>query len=552
MGRPRTTSTGFCRRLLNGGAVALALAITAPSLAWAQPEPDRVVLQLQWRHQFQFAGYYAAAEQGYYREAGLEVEIREAPADENPVERVVAGEAEFGVSASDLIVHRAAGRPVVVLATIFQHSPLVLLASRDMGVDTVHDLVGKRVMMEHHAAELIAYLEIEGIRRDDMVLLPHTHDPGPLLRGEVHALSAYSTDEPFLVREAGIDHRIFSPRAAGIDFYGDTLFTTEAEIARNPERVAAFVDASLRGWRWALDNPEQTIDLILEHYSRRHSREHLLFEAEHTRRLILPHIVDVGFVNPARWRHIADVYASLGMIPADLPLEGFLPPAPDEDAWSLWLYATHVGALAIIVLISLVSLRYYRLNRALAREIGERKRIEAELTRTARTDPLTGLVNRRYFMEVLGHEIARSRRYRHQLSLLAIDIDEFKRVNDTWGHLRGDDVLCRVAQVAAEQLRDTDTIGRIGGEEFVVLLPETPPEQAASLAERLRAAVASQVHSAGAAEIRLTVSIGIAELQPRDDALTLLGRADRRLYAAKRRGRDRVVSDDADEARAAD
>tara|TARA_R100000027_G_scaffold41879_4_gene31253 strand:+ start:18684 stop:19121 length:438 start_codon:yes stop_codon:yes gene_type:complete len=109
---------------------------------------DSVRLQLKWRHQFQFAGYYAAIEKGFYREEGLDVELREAKVGQDPFDVVMEGGAEFGVSNSEVVLRFAEGDPVVQLAVIYQHSPLVLTSLRDFGIETVHDLVGQTVMME--------------------------------------------------------------------------------------------------------------------------------------------------------------------------------------------------------------------------------------------------------------------------------------------------------------------------------------------------------------------------------------------------------------------
>ena len=147
------------------------VSIGAP--AAAAPEQDRVTLQLKWRHQFQFAGYYAALYKGYYWDAGLDVEIREANEGEDPIQQVLAGRADFGVGTSELLLLRNAGKPVVVLAVIFQHSPLALVARRDSGIRSLHDLGGKRVMIEPNSAELFAYLQREGIASDSLQLVTH-------------------------------------------------------------------------------------------------------------------------------------------------------------------------------------------------------------------------------------------------------------------------------------------------------------------------------------------------------------------------------------------
>ena len=174
----------------------------------------------------------------------------------------------------------------------------------------------------------------------------------------------------------------------------------------------------------------------------------------------------------------------------------------------------------------------------------------ARLLRSGITDVLTGWHNRRYLQTRLREELARSRRDGSPLTLLLIDIDHFKRVNDNHGHLAGDHVLTEVAQRIESRIRASDVAARYGGEEFVLLLPDTDAPAGRSLAERLRAAVAERpVALADGSELELTISAGLATVTPTraDDDLktlaeSLLARADVALYEAKSAGRDRVAA----------
>ena len=175
----------------------------------------------------------------------------------------------------------------------------------------------------------------------------------------------------------------------------------------------------------------------------------------------------------------------------------------------------------------------------------DRKRLE--LLELSRTDGLTGLINRRHFDERLHAEFARAMRYQSPLSCFLLDIDHFKKVNDTWGHPFGDHVLREVAQVAKKALRDVDVLGRYGGEELIALLPETGPEEAAAAAERVRYGVETLKLTADAdggekERVRCTASIGVATF-PQGNMQTaerLVQTADDCLYAAKQGGRNQV------------
>ncbi len=178
--------------------------------------------------------------------------------------------------------------------------------------------------------------------------------------------------------------------------------------------------------------------------------------------------------------------------------------------------------------------------RELEDELRRKNEVLADL---ARTDDLTGLANRRLFDERLREEIARARRYKCALSVLAIDIDHFKQVNDSMLHAGGDRVLCAVARCLRSHMRANDLVARIGGEEFGVLCPETDEHGARTLAERIRAAVAT-LEGSGEVPLPLTVSVGVATLYAgmEWDAQALSAAADAALYEAKRAGRNRVAS----------
>jgi signal transduction histidine kinase/ABC-type nitrate/sulfonate/bicarbonate transport system substrate-binding protein len=330
---------------------------------------DAVRLQLKWQHQFQFAGYYAAQAQGYYQSAGLDVEIIPSQPGEDPVQRVLLGNAEFGIGATDLLLLREKGAPVVVLAVIFQHSPLALVTLRQSGLQSIHDMAGRRIMIESGSSEIYAYLSREGISADRFTLISHGFDVTDLISGNVDAMSVYVTDEPFELGRTGLAYLLYSPRAVGIDFYGDSLFTTESQLKLQPERVKAFREASLKGWEYAMQHPEELVQLIYSRYSQRHSIEHLRFEARQMASLLQPSLIKIGYINPDRWRHIAEVYASLGMMKPDFNFKGFLydpnPPPPDLG----WLYGSLAAALSLVLAVTLIAVRFSRLSTTLKNTI---------------------------------------------------------------------------------------------------------------------------------------------------------------------------------------
>jgi diguanylate cyclase (GGDEF)-like protein len=176
----------------------------------------------------------------------------------------------------------------------------------------------------------------------------------------------------------------------------------------------------------------------------------------------------------------------------------------------------------------------------LEKALAEESRLKSELERLALTDALTGLDNRRSFDIAARHQVRVAIRHRRPLSLLMLDIDYFKKVNDTYGHAVGDLVLVKVAQVFRQHIRSMDLPARLGGEEFCLLLPETGVNDARLIAERLRLAIAAEEFQVNGQPFVVTVSIGIAACSGEGDSLeSLLERSDQALYGAKQTGRNR-------------
>lgn len=195
------------------------------------------------------------------------------------------------------------------------------------------------------------------------------------------------------------------------------------------------------------------------------------------------------------------------------------------------------------VLLNSMTIHGRNVLQAVVRDITERKQLLQELERQAHLDYLTGLHNRGYFMQLAETEVARAVRYSSHLSMMMMDVDNFKQVNDTHGHKAGDLVLKKFAEACHDTLREVDIIGRIGGEEFAVLLPETDIDEAMEVAKRLRQEIASiKVGIDHGLPLRFTISIGVSSLSPnRENLDVLLSLADKALYLAKSSGKNRVA-----------
>ncbi|MDG1750535.1 MAG: ABC transporter substrate-binding protein [Thalassotalea sp.] len=341
---------------------------------------DSVVLQLKWQHQFQFAGFYAALEKGYYKEQGFDVEIRAHNKKTSPVEEVLSGRATFGISDSSIVLHRMKNKPVVVLASFFQHSPLVLLSLSSSGIRSPEDLINKRVMYQKGIddAPLTAMFTTLGINSEQYTHVPHSFNNETLMNGEVDAVSVYLTNQPKWFADKGIEVNIIDPINYGVDFYGDLLFTSENYIQDSPEKALAFKEASIKGWQYALNHQEEIIDLIINKYQNKLSKEHLKFEATHTARMIKTSTIPIGTTYPERFHRIANIYRTLKMVPENASEEGllindYMTQAAEKER-ELYYYLLFFVALLVI------SLTFMAIFNKRLRRLVKNKTVELKLT----------------------------------------------------------------------------------------------------------------------------------------------------------------------------
>ncbi len=519
---------------------------------------ETVRIQLRWLHQFQFAGYYAALEKGYYRDEGLAVELIEGSPDRQPVKEVLAGRVQYAEGNSEVLLARLQGKPLVALASIFQHSPSVLLALRSSGIESPHDLIGKSVMLmdNRNDPDFLTMLLNEGIAPDLVHVQPSSFDFSDLIEGRVDAFNSYLTNEPFLLQQKGIEFTVINPRNYRVDFYSDILFTHEDEVRNNPGRVAAVRRATLRGWRYAMDNPDEIIGLLLEKYGVRKTHEHLRFEADAIRTLMMPDLVEIGHMNVQRWNHMAETFVRAGVVDSADGLEGFVYGEERDRPLPAWVAATLIGSAVLIVSVTLLAAHFFRINRrlqqaenevreanlALTEKLAEIEDLHERLQERAMRDALTGLYNRRYLDETLGRELARAKREGYPLCLALIDLDHFKQVNDTYGHLAGDEVLQHLGRLLRSRAREGDIPCRYGGEEFALVMAGMPLTAGWERAEEWRLIFAGSPIRHGQLTISVSMSVGLAAYP--DNAKTaeeLMRRADEALYRAKDLGRNRVV-----------
>ncbi|TQV73170.1 PAS domain S-box protein [Aliikangiella marina] len=288
---------------------------------------QKVTLQLKWFHRFQFAGYYAAKQQGYFEDEGLDVEIKLQRLDISAVDGVLQGEADYGVSDASLLLERSKGKPVVLLKQVFQHSPLVLIAQRELANELPGSLRGKKLMIEpsnSDHAPVLSMLEESLGGLSTVEVVPYDFKTDQFINREIDAFVGHITTFPSQLKSKGVEHAVVNPRHYGIDFYGDNLFTSESEVQENPQRVEAMIRASIKGWQYALDNPAEIIQLILQKYDSQLAFPQLSHEARLTASLISADEIPLGTTVMKRYREIADAYRKSGFTYSDLDWSGFI------------------------------------------------------------------------------------------------------------------------------------------------------------------------------------------------------------------------------------
>jgi polar amino acid transport system substrate-binding protein len=750
---------------------------------------EKISVQLLWLHQFQFAGYYMAKEKGFYKNSGLDVELKEFKYGMNVTDEVIDGKSNFGIGRSSLIIERIQNKPITILGATFQKSPHILLSKKSSNINTVSDLKNKRIMITSDliaSASIVAMLASKGIPLKDINKQEHTFDLNDLIEENTDIMGAYVSNEPYQLKEKGIEYHILDPADYGFDLYGDLLFTSKEELSRYPNRVEAFYKATLKGWQYAFSHIKETAKLIHTKYNTQNkSLDALLYEGRVLKKYAYVDNIKLGHVDINKVRRIADIYLILGliekegmiddilytdfkdnaklkftqkelnwiedhpvikvaahenykpfeyidttehkgMVPAYLDilekkigvrfhveksysclqikkkinskdvdmvgmsisradqtqyvnytkpylsfpvsiitrdnvsylhgprqlkdkkvvvtegsitqelLSGKYPqmdfvgvPTIDEglkmvsygDAfafleniatsshyikenglsnlkvsgdmgyhlelamavrkdwpeftsilqktmdsitekekdqiYSQWVFFNHeqemdyylvIKIIAGSIVLLLIPIVWVILLR---NQIIKRKKVEKELkeavkktTKLSLTDTLTGISNRLYIDQFLEEEIQRSQRYGNNLSIILIDIDNFKHVNDQYGHIIGDKVLIDMAGIISPMIRKTDVFGRWGGEEFLIICTETDLNTAVEIAEGIRTKIDAYDFKAVGSK---TVSMGVTAFIPNDTMGSIISRADKALYRAKKNGKNRVVSNEATE-----
>ena len=295
----------------------------------ANDKLQHVSLQLKWIDQFQFAGYYTAIEKGFYKDEGLEVELIPYNPKDSIIKKVLNSEIDFGLDSASIMVDIAKGKEVLLLASIFQTSPLALLALKDSGIQTFEDFKGKNILLtndQQFYLTLQAMLKIHNVSLDDVTIVQDkTYDINNLINKKADLMVAYTTNEPYVLREKGFDSQLFYPKDYGFDFYEEILFTSKKLFAQNPELVDKFYRASIKGWLYAYNNIPEIAKIVHKKYNTMNkSYEALVFEAQEMKKLSLQKDVPFGSITPMKLNQIAQNYKLMGFINNNPPLDDYI------------------------------------------------------------------------------------------------------------------------------------------------------------------------------------------------------------------------------------
>lgn len=274
-----------------------------------------VSLQLSWLHQFQFAGYYMAIEKGYYKNAGIDLVIREY-SKEN-----IKQKSDFYISRSNILIDKINGKDIIALGASFQHSPLVLLALKSSNINKPQDLIGKKIMITDDAATsaaIMAMMRSKKLEITKIKLLPHTFHLQDLIDKKTDVMASYISNEPIRLTKQNIAYTILDPKDYGFDFYDDILTTSLKYEKEHPQLTKDFYEATLKGWEYAYNHIEESAKVIFLKYNhQKKTLDKLIKEGEVLKTLAYDKEGKIGTLDPIKLSEMASVFKIMGFVERD-------------------------------------------------------------------------------------------------------------------------------------------------------------------------------------------------------------------------------------------
>lgn len=519
-------------------------------------ENKKLSLQLSWLHQFQFAGYYIAKEKGYYEDYDIDLEIKEFNFNINISKVLQNKSADFVIGRSSLLIDKANNEDVVALFSAFQYSPLMLLVREDSGINTVTDLKNKKVMITPDAkdsASIIAMLNSQRIGLDDINIIRHSFNLDDLINKKVDAMASYVSNEPIRLEDKNIKYKIFHPKDYGFELYSDILFTSSVFIKNNPQITKDFYDATEKGWEYAFNNIGKTAQIIYDKYNTQNkSLVQLVAEGEALKKLAYHNNSEkIGCLDANKLQRIVDIYKIMGLIQEDVNLEEFVYEHNKHNDFHLnlthneiWIYSLSFVIILLTVLILvfyfIIAKRWLITKNQLKKEILVKTN---KLKKQTYIDYLTNAKNKKAYSERIEDQLALYKRYGNVFSVLLFDIDNFKDINDTYGHTKGDEVLQKLVEVVKATIRQNDYLFRVGGEEFAIIFTNTNINDGHIVCEHIKNNIENDL--ANLCKLKnetITISLGLCEVNINDDNNSIYTRADQLMYKSKKNGKNRISS----------
>jgi len=282
----------------------------------------KVSLQLDWKYQFQFAGYIMAKEKGFYKESGLDVDLKEWESKINNVDELVNNRSQYAILGPTALIDVAEGKKLVFLATIFQSSPLVFLADKSSNITSIKDFKNKKIMSTgdiNSDASLLSMMFSQGLKLEDVKIIEPSFDVKDLLNKKTDLMASYISNEPYILKEKGGTPVVFDPKDYGYDFYNDLLTVSKGYMDKNQEEVERFREATLKGWEYAFANIDETVAILHTKYnSQNKSKKALIYESEELKKLAYVGTAKIGLIEKEKLVKIYDVYKLLGMVKQEI------------------------------------------------------------------------------------------------------------------------------------------------------------------------------------------------------------------------------------------
>jgi len=298
---------------------------------------DKITLQLHWKYQFEFAGFIAAKEKGFYKDVGLDVRLKEYEFGCDIEDDVLSGKSEYGIYNSRSLLEYLRGKDLVLVSSYFKRSALVLVTSPD--IKSPKDLVGKKIMAstrEDFILNFKPYFDNYGVDIKDVHLVPHSYGIKEFSAGKVSAMTAFVSNELSKLDDAGIAYNVLDPSDENLYVLQLELITSKNEVKKHPERVEAFKKASIKGWEYALSHKEELADIIFKKYSQKYSKKQILEEAKGVEKLILPFTYNIGSIDKNFLQKQIRLFKKEYQVGSEKKLDGFI----FEDTENKELYLT--------------------------------------------------------------------------------------------------------------------------------------------------------------------------------------------------------------------